>query len=218
MTNSSSKDKGEFVTADKMPVGDLLELLLSWENQSWGAPTSVWQALIPGVAPKKQEIADIFHTTVRTRNLPNLVIRNGNLVLDKVSKPYIFVAQGLGDGVLSIMAVRFEAKGNDLFVQWEHFGIKIQHYSDQDRALRYLGGGLSILALGITVFLSGFLAQKWLSEAIRGRTVTTGNIYSNYQANDAWAFKEGISGCLKETFIAVGIPVQSIKEIHHHYV
>lgn len=216
MTSDSVQNKKKFLPASEMQARDLLDLLLSWENQSWGEPTSTWQALIPGLAHAKGEINDGFLSSVHERNFSNLAIRNGNLVKDKVSKLYTFVAQGLGDGVLTIMAVRLESKGSDLFVKWEHYGLKMRLYSDQGRALRYLGGGASILALGITVFTSGLLAQKLLSEAARGRTVTTGNIYSNYQANDAWAFREGIHSCLKETFNAAGVSIPSIKEIHHH--
>jgi len=217
MSENNLQSKQGFIPTNEMSAKELLTLLLSWQNQSWGVPTSTWQALVPGTAPKIQELNDKFLETVRARNLSDLAISRGNLVVDKVSKPYLFVAQGMGDGVLTIMAIRLEAKGNDLFVQWEHFGIKARNYSGSGKVLRLLGGGLSILALGITVFLSGFLAWKWLSEGIRGRTVYTGNVYSNYQANDAWAFREGINDCLKSTFNAAGISVQSIKEIHHHH-
>lgn len=175
-----------------------------------------WQAVIPSMATKADEVKQEFLKRVGERGFANLSISPGQIEVEKQRRDYEFITLTLDPQLdaRAIAAVRIAPFANDLAVEWRHY--ELPPYTPQPkRWLILVIGGIfgAVLAIwgpwglkfGLGFFL--FFALLALIPASRNSTL------QGFQPQDSWAFRESVDQILRETLDMVGISAEMIREM-----
>jgi len=166
---------------------------------------SRWRALIPGMANKTDRIVNMFFRQVNGREIIGLSVGFGRLEIDKEERDYYLLSRDLGEGALASMAVRFDATGKDLYLEWRHYELG-RARDASEKFWRKIGGILCIYP-GIALAFPLSIGIEWLKSLSREVKPTA------FQREDSWAFREAVDLALREAFDLVGISKDLIREI-----
>lgn len=163
--------------------------------------------LIRGMGRRLDDVVAFFYKQLTERNFTEFNFSKGNISLStegnvEDSRPFYFAERHLGEGALSIMAVRFALSGSDLYVEWRNYALpsirQKEKFNFGKLALWYVAG------VGIGAFVYGFnlLTQKDRKENLEG-----------FQSQDNQAFQLSVRAALEEAIDHAGISKSLIQEV-----
>ncbi len=186
-----------------------------------------WQAVIPGMAAKAQEVKQEFFKRVQERAFASVSISPGQIEIEKQCRDYDFLTLTLDPELdaRAVVAVRIAPFANDLAAQWWHYelppykwtrrGYRVQQWVMVALAAIFGGGtvvagvvdelpgltyeGLALIALFVLI---GIFMKRPRRDVLQG-----------FQPQDSWAFRESVDQALREALDVVGISAEMIREL-----
>lgn len=163
--------------------------------------------LIRGMGSRLGDVTAYFYKKLVDRNITEFNFSKGVISLStegnvEDSRPFYFAERHLGEGALSIMAVRFALSGSDLYVEWRNYALpsirQKEKFNFGKLALWYVAG------VGIGAFVYGFnlLTQKDRKENLEG-----------FQSQDNQAFQLSVRAALEEAIDLAGISKSFIQKL-----
>jgi PII-like signaling protein len=184
-----------------------------------GQLVASWQALVPGLANKAEDVAKEFVERIKQRNLPGVTVREGMLGPLGQRRSYWLVEQILGVGAKATTAVQIVPFGQtDLRVEWRHFeqGLVAKAKRAGIRTAA-LFAGFIIGAAGLVTLIFGYgliLVIAGIALIIYGLTPRgERRELKGFQSQDSWALNQAVDLALREALELVDIGAESIREI-----
>ena len=182
---------------------------------SLGNHVSSWQAMIPGMADKMEIVAKVFLHQLCQRQLPGVIIGQGQLKPSTLSQPrdHWFIQRNLGWGSRATTAVCIMAFGErDLYVGWQHFerglAALAQGGTEIYFGIAFVGAGLilSLVGAGLILIPIGIILIAHGTKKIKARL-------GGFQSQDSWMLSQAVDAALKEALDLVGIGKDLIQEL-----
>lgn len=214
MTQSS------MIPAPTQPIQESTAEASSSGIELLGKEVNNWQAMLPGMAFRAEEVANRFLERVQSRNLPDTTIRQTELSsgLMTAKRPYWLVEKALGTGSRATIAVRFEnSSTQDLIIEWRHFEQNVLMTGTRWLAkgaglylgIGVLGAGLLTSIFGFGLFLIPIgIWIIWSSTRKKQGSDLVGD-----QNKDSWMLEQTVDAALREAIDLVGISKDLIREV-----
>lgn len=192
----------------KQPPPPMPSLPSAGKKERLGELTDGHLLLVRGMADRRADVIAYFFGRLKERQIPDLVLSDGYLLIDRQQRDYFFVQKFLSapttwasmnkdpNGLaraLATVCVRLAASGSDLMVEWRHFQRTEATFG---AFMRGFTAGFFTLGASLLVDHSGRQLR------LKG-----------FEEQDSMALKLAVQASLEEAIDLAGIPKTLIQDV-----